>query len=128
MGSGEVSCGEGADDGEFTGEDEAGGDFGEGSGVVGASEVEELKAGVLVGEGCAASDGADHDAGEGDGGVEVAVCGFFESSDSDGGFGDAGDVLSGGEVEGGEAIGKVSVDAHGSAHDSAESGSEPVLA
>jgi len=126
--SGEVSGGEGTDDGEFAAEDEAGGDFGEGAGFIGSGEVHELEAGVLGGEAGAAADRADHDAGEGDGGVEVAAVDFLEAGDADGGFGDAGDVLSGGEVEGGKAIGEVALDTDGAAEDAADGGGAPVVA
>ncbi len=71
--AGEVSSGEGSNDGEFSSEDQTGGDFREGAGVVWSGESHELEAGILSGESGASADGADHDTGEGDGGVEVAV-------------------------------------------------------
>ena len=128
VGPGEVSGSEGSNDREFTAEDEASGDFGEGPGFVGTNEVHELEAGVLGGESGASADSADHNAGKGDSCIEIAIGIFFESGDAYGGFGNAGDVLSGGEVEGGEAVGELALDSDGSAEDAADGGGSPIVA
>lgn len=79
VGSDEMAGGQGRAEGEFAGEDAGGDDLGELAGVVAgrggvrAADAEHVEHGGLGLEDGAAADGADFDAGHGDGDLEVAV-------------------------------------------------------
>ncbi len=121
-----MARGHGGDDGDFTAEAEGGGDFGQCGAMACAFEAEDVEACGLGWQRGAAADGTHKDVGHGDG-AEQAALATLHPREADGGFRDAGSVLAGGDVEGGEAVGVVSLSTQLAGEQRAEIGDAGVI-
>ena len=127
MRAGEMAGGERAGDRQLARERERRADFGERAGFARAAQAENVEARRLTRQTGAAAHGADHQVRQRHRGVEPAVLHHLEARHADRRLRDARGILAARDVERGEAVRIVTVDADTSAHHAAERRHAPVV-